>query len=58
MTFGELLIYVSSFFGLIMVFYFLITYLVKGSEKKLPKKQALKQSVSIIVPAYNEEKNK
>ena len=56
MTFGELLIYVSSFFGLIMVFYFLITYLVKGSEKKLPKKQALKQSVSIIVPAYNEEK--
>lgn len=54
-TFGNILLYASSLFGLFTSFYFLIL-LIENKKKVRVKKSTEYKSVTIIVPAYNEEK--
>ena len=53
-TFGDLLIYITCFFGLFTSFYFLI--LLFEHRKDIPDKKCSKYPfVTVIVPAYNEQ---
>jgi poly-beta-1,6-N-acetyl-D-glucosamine synthase len=54
-TFGDILIYVTCFFGLFTSFYFLIVLFENRKDLK-DKKLKKFPFVSIIVPAYNEQK--
>jgi len=54
-TFGDLIIYVTCFFGLFTSFYFLI--LLFENRRDIPDKKTPKcPFVTVIVPAYNEQK--
>ena len=55
MGFGEILIYIVCYFGLLTSIYFLIT-LYENRKKFNTPKYKLFPFVSVIVPAYNEEK--
>ncbi len=55
MSFGEILIYIASYFGLFTSIFFLITMYENKHKLRVPKPKKI-YSVSIIVPAYNEEK--
>ena len=54
MQFGDVLVYVLSFFGLFTALFFLLTLMENKHELKSPKSKRLPR-VSVIVPAYNEE---
>lgn len=55
LTFGDVLIYITCFFGLLTSFYFLLT-LVENKHDLRDKIISKFPFVTIIVPAYNEEK--
>lgn len=55
LTLGDILLYSAALFGLFTSIYFLII-LIENKEKLRPKKLIKNKSVTIIVPAYNEEK--
>ena len=54
-TTGNLIIYIVSYFGLFTAIFFLLTLLENIHRLKNPKPKKI-PSVTIIVPAYNEEK--
>ncbi|MBU0757287.1 MAG: glycosyltransferase family 2 protein [Nanoarchaeota archaeon] len=54
MDFISVFIYISSFFGLFMSLYYLLTYF-EENEKTIPKKSKYLPSVTIVVPCFNEE---
>lgn len=54
-TIGDILIYVTCFFGLFTSFYFLIILLDNKNDMKDKKNKKLPM-VTVVVPAYNEEK--
>lgn len=55
MDFGSILIYVTCFFGLYTLIYFFMTFYDNSSKLKSPEPERF-PTVSVIVPAYNEEK--
>ncbi|MFO8015529.1 MAG: glycosyltransferase family 2 protein [Candidatus Woesearchaeota archaeon] len=55
MPIGKILLYIVTYFGLFTSTLFFITLLERRSEIKSPKPRRL-PSVSLVVPAYNEEK--
>ena len=54
MSFGEILMYSVSFFGIFTSLYFLITLIENRNNLTNPKSKK-KPTVTVIVPAYNEE---
>jgi len=55
MQFGDILVYIVSFFGLFTSIFFFLTLLENKQKINSPKHKRLPK-VSVIVPAYNEEK--
>ena len=55
MEFGIILMYVVAYFGLFTAIFFLLTMFENKKELKNPKPKKL-PTVTIVVPAYNEEK--
>ncbi len=55
MQFGDILIYTTSYFGLFTAIFFLFTMYENKHKLKVPKIKKI-YKVSVIVPAYNEEK--
>lgn len=55
MQFGEFLVYATSYFGLFTAIFFLFTMYEYKHKLKVPKAHKY-YKVSVIVPAYNEEK--
>tara|TARA_Y100000310_G_scaffold343799_1_gene453094 strand:+ start:6233 stop:7465 length:1233 start_codon:yes stop_codon:yes gene_type:complete len=55
MQFGDVLVYVISFFGLFTSIFFFLTLIENKQNLDSPKHKRLPR-VSVIVPAYNEEK--